>query len=93
MAKKVWLIYQDCFNCEEKAQWFEEQINIAKKNRLRIDPKPHHIAGIKDIILKAREVGLESTLLFYTDGERFGYDIREFIKPTKSVKKAQSKER
>lgn len=86
MNKQILLIYQDCPDCNERGEWFREQQELAEKNHLQILPMPYNQPGIKEIILKAQEEGLEKTLLFYTDGNKFGNDISEFVRKPKNDK-------
>lgn len=88
MNKAVLLIFQDCPDCGEREQWYKKQKEIAKANGLRIQPTPYTKA--KDIILEAKARGVKNTLLFYTDGKKCGYDIRDFIPQQKKTKEPEA---
>lgn len=80
MRSKILLIYQDCHNCGNREEWYKEQQKLAKGHNLKIVPTPYNAPGAKDIILAAQDKGVKQTLLFYTDGKKFGHDIKDFIK-------------
>lgn len=93
MNKRVILIFQDCPDCGEREEWYRSQRELAKDNHITIQPMPYNAPGIKDIILGAREKGFKNTLLFYTDGKKCAYDIRDFIKQPKRDEKADEVDR
>lgn len=79
MSKKIMLVYQDCPMCGAREGWGEEQTKLADNYGLEIINTPFYKAGVKDLIWKACKAGM--TLPFFTDGEKFSKNLRDFKEP------------
>ena len=87
MAKKVYLVYQDCAMCGRK----EDEIQkIAKKGKLDIVKVPFFKTDGKKLIWKAFKAGIGSTP-FFTDGEKFSYSLEDFVDNKKGKKNVAKK--
>lgn len=99
MAKKVWLIYQDCPMCGARKEWGLKQTYLASAHNIEIVPKPFHATGSKDLIMRAIQSGI-GKMPFFTDGDKYAYGIDAFIetpaesevveKPKKTVKRRKA---
>lgn len=91
MAKKVWLIYQDCPMCGARKEWGLKQTYLAGSHNIEIVPKPFHATGSKDLIMRAIQSGI-GKMPFFTDGDKYAYGIDAFIEtPMEEVKEAPKK--
>lgn len=94
MRKTVYLVYQDCAVCGARKEWGEAQLKLADKLKFNIVKKPFYHKDSKELIRKAVfEKGIGS-MPFFTDGEKFSYDLSDFVDKkankiikTKKVKK------
>lgn len=78
MTKEVTLVFQDCPYCAPREEWGKEQTRIAKENGIKVNPAHFSAPGVKGLILKAQSRGV-SALPFFTDGEKFSYNLRDFV--------------
>lgn len=79
MTKQVLLIYQDCPYCEPRTKWGERQMRLAKDYGIKVVETPYNAKGAQGLILEAQSHGTNA-LPFFTDGEKFGYDLTQFVK-------------
>lgn len=100
MARKVWLIYQDCPMCGARKEWGLKQTYLAGSHNIEIVPKPFYATGSKDLIMRAIQSGI-GKMPFFTDGDKFAYDLVSFIEtpadeveeaPKKTAKKRKAKD-
>lgn len=87
--KVIFLVYQDCYKCEWRKAWFEDQQDFATKNHIIIEPLSYLKAEGKELIFAAKEAGYPS-MPFFTDGEEFSYSVRNFVKRKKEAKKDEA---
>lgn len=91
MPKTVFLVYQDCYKCEGRKVWFQDQEDFAKKHRIRIEPLSYLKEEGRELIFAAKEAGY-NRMPFFTDGETLGYSVRNFVKSGERLKKHKKKE-
>lgn len=89
MSKTLFLVYQDCYKCGDRKVWFEDQQEFAKRRHIKIEPLSYLKAEGKELIFAAQEAGYPS-MPFFTDGEEFGYSVRNFVKRKKEAKKDEA---
>ncbi len=78
MPKTLFLVYQDCYKCDGRKVWFEDQQEFAKKHHIEIEPVSYLTKEGKELILAATEAKFPS-MPFYTDGKSFGASLRSFV--------------
>lgn len=88
MSKLLYLVYQDCYKCEGRKVWFEDQEDFARKHHIKIQPLSYITEEAKELIKLAKEAGY-SSMLFFTDGEEFGYSVRNFVKSKERKQKGK----
>lgn len=86
--KMITVVYQDCPLCGDRGRTVKE---IVAKKGVRL----HKVSFASDegshlIRTAVFEKGMER-LPFYTDGERFSYDIEDLLKPAKKTAKKAKK--
>ncbi len=81
-SKTLFLVYQDCYKCEGRKVWFEDQEDFAAKNNIKIEPLSYLKKEGRELILAARDEGWTG-MPFFTDGEEFGGSVRSFVKSRK----------
>lgn len=77
MSKEVFLVFQDCPYCAPREKWGEEQKRVAAENSIHVVPTHFNTPGVDGLITKAMSRGINS-LPFFTDGERFSYNLIDF---------------
>ena len=78
MPNEVYLVYQDCPECEPHKRWFEKQKEIAAKNGIKIVKLPFFRAEAPALIkVGCKQMGL--TLPFFTDGIVFSKNLDPFV--------------
>lgn len=92
MSKGIYLVFQDCFTCEDRKGWFDSQSKIAAANQIEIDTLPFYQRSAKKLIWGAHEAGI--SLPFFTDGKKFSQNLEDFVKkPQKSRRNKKVKEK
>lgn len=79
MSKEILLVYQDCPYCAPREEWGKAQKEIARKNGFRIKEVPFDTLGVQGVIDKAKVHGVNQ-LPFFTDMDRFTYNLADFVK-------------
>ncbi len=78
MSKEVLLVFQDCPYCAPREAWGKEQTKVAQENGIKVLPTHFNTPGAKGLILKAESRGVDA-MPFFTDGERFSYNLIDFV--------------
>lgn len=86
--RTVYLVYQDCPLCGARKAWGEKQLKIASKKGIEIKKVgfTHPFVRENKLCMKAVAAGIPA-MPFYTDLERFGTDISDFVTRPKRSKK------
>ncbi len=86
MPKKILMLFQDCYACDD-SEWYEQQLETARSSKVAIVPTPHDFPKAKALIITANDAGYKKLPVF-TDGQKFAYDIADFVgNPTKRKSK------
>lgn len=90
MPKTIKLVFQDCVFCGSKKEWGEEQLKIAARKHYQIE-KVSFVAPEATVLMKqAVKAGVRS-MPFFTDGEIFTKDLRDFAPKRNTAKKSSKK--
>lgn len=93
MAKKqIMLIYQDCPMCGAREGWGKAQTKIADTYGFEIVKTPFYKTGVKGLIMSALEHGI-GRMPFFTDGEKFSYNLEDFIEKPKTKQKRNARKK
>lgn len=78
MAKKLFLVYQDCPMCGRRKEWGEKTTKVANDHGFEIVKLPFTKVGAKEIIFEGARRGM--SLPFFTDGKgKFSMNIDDFV--------------
>lgn len=92
MAKKIYLVYQDCPMCGARKKWGEEQTKIADTHGLEIVKAGFTSPFVREnkLCSKALSAGVHAMPFFTDGGEKFAESIEAFVpKPKAKTKKAK----
>lgn len=96
MVKSVYLVYQDCIHCPNMEKWYDNELKLAKKLKIKVLELPfyHEIVVEGDFAKKAAKLGIK-TFPFYVDGEKIATNLAALTKndeeTPKSVQKPKNK--
>lgn len=76
--------------CGSREKWGEKQAKIADDHGFTIMKKPFYATGAKGLIMNAVKNGVKR-LPFFTDGEKFGYTLEDFIPKKKTTRRRRTK--
>lgn len=79
MSKEIKLVYQDCAFCHGRESYGEKQMEIARREGFSIKRLAFNDFGAPGLIKQAVSRGIDR-LPFFTDGQRFSYDLNDFVK-------------
>lgn len=90
MPKVIKLVFQDCVFCGSKKEWGDEQLKIAAKKHYQIEKVSFVAPEATNLMKKAVKSGIRS-MPFFTDGEIFSKDLRDFAPKRNMAKKSSKK--
>lgn len=91
IRKKITLVYQDCSACGVHEKWAKGQFKLAEKLKYKIREIPFTHPDAQDLNTKAIELG-KAKMPYFTDGEVFTQDLRDFEPKPKKEKVKKKKE-
>lgn len=91
IRKKITLVYQDCSACGVHEEWAKGQFKLAEKLKYKIREIPFTHPDAQDLNVKAIELG-KAKMPYFTDGEIFTQDLKDFNWKPKREKAKKKKE-
>lgn len=88
--KKLSLVYQDCPMCGARKGWGEEQTQIADTHGFEIVKVSFVTEKGREYCAEALQKGIK-TFPFFTDGEKYGKSVEDFIEIEPKEKKVKGK--
>lgn len=78
MFKRIYLVYQDCVECEPAASRLAGDYAVAGEAGVEIEKMPFFKKGAPELIKKAAKAGV--TLPFFSDGEKCAKHLVELVR-------------